>query len=85
MTGIVKGLKDDICIQLAIFAIQLWESHIIANQQSAIDIIDFEIYKMINEKKHFQLAVEYDENMNILSFVDEMNGVEYSQYIGMNK
>ncbi|MBN2280345.1 MAG: NUDIX domain-containing protein [Candidatus Marinimicrobia bacterium] len=46
---------------------------------------DVEIYKLIKENKHFQLAVEYDENMNILSFVDELNGVDYSQYIGMKK
>lgn len=46
---------------------------------------DVAIYKLIQESKPFQLAVEYDANMTILSFVDELNEVEYPQYVGMQK
>lgn len=35
------------------------------------------IYSYIAENKYFQLAVEYDKNMNILSFIDEVNNVEF--------
>jgi 8-oxo-dGTP diphosphatase len=43
------------------------------------------IYKFIEEGKHFQLAVEYDINMKILSFVDELNIINYPQFVGMEK
>ena len=43
------------------------------------------IYKWVSEGKPFHLAVEYDENMTILSFVDEINEKNYLQYFGMKK
>jgi len=46
---------------------------------------DVLIYNLVRENKPFQLAVEYNKNMKILSFVDELSDVEYQQYIGMDK
>jgi 8-oxo-dGTP diphosphatase len=43
------------------------------------------IYKFIDQGKHFQIAVEYDERMKILSFIDEVNEIEYPQFIGLQK